>query len=128
LNYSEFRQALIAEGIPEATVDLFLAHHALTLPVWREFEKEAAKRVNSGETRIGGKAIAEEVRKNLAASGSKYALNNNWISCYTRAFVIKYPGTRSLFELRHISGVQSGSDEQPEALRGEQQRLFKEAA
>lgn len=68
---------------------------------WLKFQAVALKWINRGITRIGAKAIFEEIRVDCRRNnGEEFALNNTFSSDYARKFVNLHPQYEDLFELR----------------------------
>jgi hypothetical protein len=107
---SDQRTQIITElksyGYDQENIERFLAYHELHKWAWKAFESAALKLIDSGKTRIGAKAIAEQLRANQPEPKyGTFKFNNNYTAMYARVFVIKHPRFRDRFEFREISGL-----------------------
>ncbi|MER5442577.1 hypothetical protein [Streptomyces sp. NPDC002790] len=92
-----FRPSFRAGSRPTLT-DRFLAFDAEHPYVYRALERLTAERLATGATRVGLKALFEDLRWQLPAGVR--GLNNNFTSLYARKLIDDHPHWASAFELR----------------------------
>ncbi|MDO0936468.1 hypothetical protein QQY66_33975 [Streptomyces sp. DG2A-72] len=85
-------------GSRPTITDRFLAFDAQHPYVYRALERLTAQRLASGATRIGLKALFEDVRWQLP-EGIR-GLSNNFTALYARKLIADHPHWASAFELR----------------------------
>ena len=94
----------VAEPEPkEATLaERFEAFHAANPHVLAEMLRLARARLGRGETRIGVKALWEELRSTLEVQdgGDAYKLNNNYTALYARKLIEVCPELADAIEIR----------------------------
>lgn len=99
------RESLKKHGVPEATIERFLAFHRENPGVWRSFEQYALQAAKSRAS-LGAKAIMERVRWEAEVERKQaFKCNNNFTAYYARIFADKYPQYKTIFEFRHIRGL-----------------------
>lgn len=85
-------------GSRPTLMDRFLAFDAEHPYVYRALERLAADRIAAGATRVGLKALFEDLRWQLPAG--MRGLNNNFTALYARKLIADHPHWASAFELR----------------------------
>ncbi|MDF3292439.1 hypothetical protein [Streptomyces silvisoli] len=85
-------------GSRPALTDRFLAFDAEHPYVYRALERLTAQRLAAGATRVGLKALFEDLRWQLPAGVR--GLNNNFTALYARKLIEDHPHWASAFELR----------------------------
>ncbi|MFE4018007.1 hypothetical protein ACFXPZ_11420 [Streptomyces sp. NPDC059101] len=91
------RPSLRAGARPTLT-DRFLAFDAEHPYIYRALERLAAERLAAGATRVGLKALFEDLRWQLPAGVR--GLNNDFTALYARKLIADHPHWASAFELR----------------------------
>lgn len=85
---------------PERIDAKFAEFHQANPSVLDEMLRLARARVTAGATRIGVKALWEELRSWLKVTGGEYKLNNNFTSLYARKLIERDPSLATVIELR----------------------------
>ncbi|WP_406463385.1 hypothetical protein OH768_47955 [Streptomyces sp. NBC_01622] len=85
-------------GSRPTLTDRFLAFDAQHPYVYRALERLTADRLAAGGTRVGLKALFEDLRWQLPAGVR--GLNNSFASLYARRLIEDHPQWASAFELR----------------------------
>ncbi|AJE81671.1 hypothetical protein SLNWT_1295 [Streptomyces albus] len=85
-------------GSRPTLMDRFLAFDAEHPYVYRALERLTADRLATGATRVGLKALFEDLRWQLPAGVR--GLNNNFTALYARKLIADHPHWASAFELR----------------------------
>ena len=85
-------------GSRPTLTDRFLAFDASHQYVYRALERLTADRIAAGATRIGLKALFEDLRRQLP-TGMR-GLNNDYTALYARKLIEDHPHWASAFELR----------------------------
>ncbi|MFD7013946.1 hypothetical protein [Streptomyces sp. NPDC059928] len=85
-------------GSRPTLTDRFLAFDAEHPYIYRSLERLTAERLAGGATRIGLKALFEDLRWQLPAGVR--GLNNSFTSLYARKLIDDHPQWASAFELR----------------------------
>lgn len=105
-----YTQQLIEQGCPADTVMQFFAWHNQHPEIWKAFEIKTLELIKSGVSHFGAKAIAESIRYDESVKGgTDFKLNNNFVSYYSRVFVLKYPQHKDFFEFREIEGLKKAA-------------------
>ncbi|MGW4441963.1 hypothetical protein [Streptomyces sp. NPDC004682] len=73
----------------------FDARHPL---IYRELERQTARRLAAGATRVGMKDLFEDLRRDLPDGVA--GLNNNYTALYARRLIAAHPHWADAFELR----------------------------
>ena len=94
-----------AEKPKRPTIDERFAEFARANPhVFDELKRLAMKRLAEGGTRIGVKALWEELRASLIkiddGGGPGYKLNNDFTALYSRMLIEKHPELSAVIEIR----------------------------
>ncbi len=94
------------EDVRRSVVVRFEKFHAENPHIFELVVKFAKQLKARGRTRYGMKSIAERVRWEMAVEtdGDDFKINNNYMSCYARLLILKYPEFRSMFKTRKTPG------------------------
>lgn len=109
LSESHIRAALLQDGIKPRTVEKFLTFHHNCPWAWRGFEKLALQAISEGHEHWSADGIGHVLRwdvRNKKYAGETFKLNNNYMSCMSRVFAMKYPHRASFFFFRETKGQQ----------------------
>ena len=111
MNAKELSRHLKAEGANDETIKAFFEYHLRNPRTWDHFEKVALREIQAGKTRIGAKAIVEEMRKEheLQKRFGEFKINNTFAPYYARMFIVKYPIYTDFIETRQIRGVREAA-------------------
>ncbi|MEU8482356.1 hypothetical protein [Streptomyces sp. NPDC048641] len=85
-------------GSRPTLTDRFMAFDSEHPYVYRALERLAAERIAAGATRVGLKALFEDLRWQLPAGVR--GLNNDFTALYARKLIADHPHWASAFELR----------------------------
>ncbi len=90
---------------PLTITERFEAFHAAHPEVLAEMLRLARARLARGETRIGAKALWEELRSSLELADDgkgegAYRLNNTYVACYSRRLIEIEPALGDVIETR----------------------------
>ncbi|MEU8784864.1 hypothetical protein [Streptomyces sp. NPDC048637] len=88
----------VRTGSRPTLTDRFLAFDAEHPYVYRALERMTADRLAGGATRVGLKALFEDLRRQLPAGVR--GLNNNFTALYARKLIEDHPHWAPAFELR----------------------------
>ena len=102
-------EAMMREGLDRETAIKFFKYHNERPEIFTAFEKKTLARIANNE-RVSGKLIVEQLRdEDPIPDHTGPKVSNTWTSAYVRAFVIKYPEHRHLFQLNELMGVKSAA-------------------
>ncbi len=96
------RVSVARENRGKPTIDERFAHfHAANPHVLDEMLELARARLDRGETRIGAKALYEELRQSLRVRKfGEWKLNNDFTATYARKLIEAEPRLEGMIELR----------------------------
>ena len=79
--------------IPTPTAIRFAAYHKTHPRIWQLLEKEALAQIKAGETRLGFRQMAENMRKGkglVKIDGEPFVVHNDMIPYFGELFCAKY--------------------------------------
>jgi len=94
----QYIELLVQMGVPREDAVRFIAYHTENLNIWNKYKAEAERLLELGATRLGSKAIFENLRTDLTLqTNGEFKVSNDFTPHYARIFAIKFPQHKDKF-------------------------------